>query len=63
MIEEFHKEEEGLQNLCTKYAFKHFLKIVGTGVSHVVCVKVVEEVLELLGYGRCESYWGRCESC
>ena len=26
-------------------------------------VKVVEEVLELLGFGRCESYWGKCESC
>ena len=26
-------------------------------------LKVVEEVLELLGYGRCESYWGKCESC
>ena len=26
-------------------------------------VKVFEEVLELLGFGRCESYWGKCESC
>ena len=22
------------------------------------CIEVVEEVLEILGYGRCESYWG-----
>ena len=30
-------------------------------MSHVGCV--VEEVLELLGYGRCERYWllERCE--
>ena len=32
-------------------------------MSHVGCVYVVEEVLELLGYGRCESYLGKCESC
>ena len=25
------------------------------------CVYVVEEVLELLGYRSCESYWGKCE--
>ena len=27
-----------------------------TGVSHVGCVYVVQAVLELLGYGRCQSY-------
>ena len=32
-------------------------------MSHVGCVSVVEEVLELLGYGRCESYWGKCGRC
>ena len=31
-------------------------------MSNVGCVKVVEEVMELSGYGRCESYWGKCES-
>ena len=29
-----------------------------------MCVYVVEEVIELLVmYGRCESYWGKCDSC
>ena len=32
-------------------------------MSHVGCVKVVEEVLELLRFGRYESYWGKFESC
>ena len=31
--------------------------------SPLITFKVVEEVLKLLGYGRCESYWGKCESC
>ena len=32
-------------------------------MSHVGCVKIVEKMLESLGYERCESYWGKCESC
>ena len=32
-------------------------------MSQVGCVEVVKEVLELLGYGRCESDLGKCESC